>query len=104
MGGLKGTEDEINEAFNSVDTDGSGVDLNEFKKAIKSERLVELNLRNVLDKMGVKLNDMGGNYESFKATEQRRRLMKKEYEEKLANKTKEMISRLAVLSSQDVPK
>merc|ERR1711879_893184 len=43
--GLKGTSDEIDEAFKSVDTNNSGlVDLQEFQKAIKDERLLELNL------------------------------------------------------------
>ena len=47
--GLKGSEAEINDAFISVDTDRSGVvDLNEFKKAIKGERMAELNLKHVL--------------------------------------------------------
>ena len=64
--------------------------MNEFKTAIKGERLVELNLKNVLGKMGVQLNNQAGQYERFKATEQRRRLMKKEYEARLAEKTKEM--------------
>jgi len=102
--GLKGTEEEINEAYEGVDTDGSGViDINEFKTAIKGERMVELNLKNVLGKMGVQLNDMGGEYERFKATEQRRRLMKKEYETKLAEKTREMIVALSDLTDKDVP-
>lgn len=69
--GLKGSEEEINDAFESVDADGSGViDLDEFITAIKSERMVELNLRNVLQKMGVQLNNVGGQYDRFKATEQ----------------------------------
>ena len=63
---------------------------------------MELNLRNVLDKMGVQLNNLGGRYDQFKATEQRRRLMKKEYEEKLNKRTKEIIQRLAKISDRDV--
>merc|ERR1712048_1030572 len=52
--GLKGTEEEIKDAFKSVDKNNSGlIDLNEFKTAIKAERLMELNLSQVLDKMGV---------------------------------------------------
>merc|ERR1712087_319947 len=54
--GLKGTETEIKNAFAGVDTNNSGlVDLNEFMTAIKSERMAELSLKNVLEKMGVKL-------------------------------------------------
>lgn len=52
--GLKGSEEEINDAFLSVDTNNSGeIDINEFMKAIKSERLLELNLSRVFDKMGI---------------------------------------------------
>eukprot|EP00492_Amphilonche_elongata_P001168 TRINITY_DN1704_c0_g1_i1.p1 TRINITY_DN1704_c0_g1~~TRINITY_DN1704_c0_g1_i1.p1 ORF type:complete len:192 (-),score=57.63 TRINITY_DN1704_c0_g1_i1:126-701(-) len=51
--GLKGSDDEIAEAFHSVDKNESGtIDANEFKTAIKSERMVELNLRGVLEKDG----------------------------------------------------
>ena len=50
--GLKGTEEEIKEAFKNVDKNNSGlIDLREFKTAIKSERLMELNLSQVLDKV-----------------------------------------------------
>merc|ERR1712142_202676 len=56
--GLKGEESEIQGAFQSVDTNRSGlVDINEFKTAIKSERMSELSLMNVLDKMGVQWNN-----------------------------------------------
>merc|ERR1711881_201472 len=52
--GLKGSESELEEAFNEVDEDHSGfVDLSEFMKTIRSNRLTELNLARVLDKMGV---------------------------------------------------
>merc|ERR1712048_730362 len=44
--GLKGSEDEINDSFKSVDRNHSGlIDLDEFKNAIKSDRLMELNLK-----------------------------------------------------------
>merc|ERR1711972_741277 len=52
--GLKGTEEEIKEAFKGVDTNNSGlVDINEFCTAIRGERLLELNLKSLFDKMGV---------------------------------------------------
>merc|ERR1711879_506390 len=52
--GLKGTSDEIDDAFKAVDTNNSGlVDLQEFQKAIKDERLLELNLGQFLNKLGV---------------------------------------------------
>merc|ERR1712176_1508205 len=49
--GLKGQQNEIQEQFESVDTNNSGtIDLQEFKRAIKGARMVELNLKFLLDK------------------------------------------------------
>jgi len=54
--GLKGSEDEIAEAFRGVDVDDSGfVDMSEFMAAIKGERLLELSLGAFLEKMGVEV-------------------------------------------------
>merc|ERR1712062_103583 len=79
--GLKGSEDEINDAFKSVDTNNSGlVDIDEFKTAIKGERMMELNLGHLLTKMGVQLNNIDGKFDAFQATEKRRRLMKAKME------------------------
>merc|ERR1712110_709525 len=65
--GLKGSKDEIEDAFTSVDRDNSGViDLDEFRNAIKSERLAELNLRVVLKKMGVHMETVEDRYSKFK--------------------------------------
>lgn len=51
--GLKGSETEIKEAFGNVDNNNSGmIDIDEFKNAIKGERMMELNLKHVLTKMG----------------------------------------------------
>merc|ERR1712062_231209 len=78
--GLKGTELEIKEAFKSVDVNNSGlVDLNEFKEAIRGERLLELKLKSLFDQMGVEYNNSETRFAAFKATEKRRRLMKKEW-------------------------
>eukprot|EP00492_Amphilonche_elongata_P002514 TRINITY_DN276_c0_g2_i1.p1 TRINITY_DN276_c0_g2~~TRINITY_DN276_c0_g2_i1.p1 ORF type:complete len:300 (-),score=75.41 TRINITY_DN276_c0_g2_i1:224-1123(-) len=102
--GLKGTEAEINDSFKSVDVNSSGlVDLNEFLTAIKGSRMAELSLANVLSKMGVQLNNLDGQFDNFKATEKRRRLMKKEYEENVAKVTKDIIKKLATVSNRDVP-
>merc|ERR1712038_1054370 len=102
--GLKGSEGEIQDAYKGVDTNNSGlIDLDEFKTAIKSERLMELNLSQVLGKLGVELGNNAAKFESFKATETRRRLMKQQYEENVAKTTKEIIQKLAVMSSVDVP-
>merc|ERR1712062_293140 len=52
--GLKGSEDEIKDAFKKVDTNNSNfIDLEEFVTAITSERMMELSLTQVLNKMGV---------------------------------------------------
>ena len=71
--GLKGTENEITSAFNSVDSDNSGlVDLNEFISAIRTEKLMALNLKSVLDKMGVKYATDTNAFEAFKKAQARR--------------------------------
>jgi hypothetical protein len=83
--GLKGDEDEIKDAFKSVDTNSSGlVDINEFKKAIKGERMLELSLTTVLSKMGVEVGNTESRFRAFKDTEKRRRLMKKEWEARVS--------------------
>ena len=102
--GLKGSEEEINKAFRDVDTNRSGeVDLGEFMRAIKSERMEELNLKHVLGKMGVQLNNLDGQYDRFKATEQRRRLLKKKWEENIGHLTKKIITKLSIVTSTPVP-
>merc|ERR1712037_614009 len=108
--GLKGSEREILNAFDDVDTDSSGfVDLQEFVKAIKSNRSTELSLSVLLTQMDGHLEGMDGffanyNYKLeeqkklaaermasqeekfrvFQQTARRRRIMKKQMEEKLA--------------------
>jgi Ca2+-binding EF-hand superfamily protein len=102
--GLKGTEDEIVEAFQGVDTNNSGlVDLQEFQKAIKGERLLELNLGQVLNKLGVNYQTNADHYEAYQNAQRRRRLMKKEYEANVSKVTKDIINKLAAVSSVDVP-
>ena len=45
--GLKGSEQEVRDAFRGVDTNNSGfIDLGEFQTAIMSERMMELSLVN----------------------------------------------------------
>ena len=52
--GLKGSEDEIADAFKKVNANNSGlIDKNGFIEAIRGERMLELSLRQVLKKMGV---------------------------------------------------
>merc|ERR1712187_886840 len=82
--GLKGSEEEINDAFISVDKNNSGlIDLDEFKTAIKSERLMELNLKSVFDKLGIKYATDEQRYKAFKEKAMKRRLMKKQMEERM---------------------
>ena len=103
--GLKGTEAEIQDAFKDVDTNNSGlIDNAEFLKAIKGERMMELSLTRVLNKMGVQYADAQSQYEAFKKTSARRRLMKKQYEADVAKYTKEIISKLSGLSDTHIPK
>merc|ERR1712146_508891 len=71
--GLKGSEDEINDSFKSVDTNNSGlVDIDEFINAIKGSRMAELSLGSLLSKMGVQWQQNAGQFDKFKATEKRR--------------------------------
>merc|ERR1712187_866359 len=92
--GLKGTPSELDEAFTKVDTNGSGmIDLEEFITAIRNERMVELNLKNVFDKLGVKVAGVNNKYEAFAKTMKRRRLLKKKMEDNIERATKNIISK-----------
>ena len=78
--GLKGSEREVAEAFTSVDKNNSGlIDIDEFKNTIKNERMAELLLTTVLEKMGVNLANANGQFDAFKATAQRRRIMETDW-------------------------
>ena len=100
--GLKGTPDEINKAFNEVDVDGSGVvSFKEFSDAIQGNRLAELNVSGLLTKMdgtlsnlGSYLAKVGNSFDILKKTEERRRLMKEEWEANIDSKTVEIIQKL----------
>ena len=65
--------------------------------------MAELSLGSLLSKMGVQWQQKAGAFENFKATEKRRRLMKKEMERKTAEVTKDIIKKLAAISGKDVP-
>jgi len=102
--GLKGSEAEIKDAFKGVDTNNSGlVDIDEFITAITGSRMAELSLGSLLSKMGVQWQHKAGAFENFKATEKRRRLMKKEMEQRSNEVTKDIIKKLATISGKDVP-
>jgi Ca2+-binding EF-hand superfamily protein len=65
--------------------------------------MAELSLGKVLQKMGVQLNNLDGQYERFQATMQRRRLMKKQYEEDLSKMADMMIDKLCGLVKKELP-
>ena len=53
--------------------------------------------------MGVQLNNQGGQFDAFTATETRRRLLKQQMEDQVSSTTKEIIVKLISLSNCDVP-
>ena len=102
--GLKGTQSELDEAFTKVDTNRSGmIDLNEFVDAIRNERMVELNLKNVFDRLGVKVSGENKKYEAFAKATKRRRLLKKKMEDSIETATKSIITKLLTLNKRSVP-
>merc|ERR1712079_861252 len=104
---LQGDDEEVKNAFRSVDVDNSGiVERREFVDAIKGARMAELSLSVLMTQMDGQLEgledifleykrkqeearlqaqadlEMGAEaFAKFKATAKRRRLMKKQYEE-----------------------
>ena len=102
--GLKGSEQEVADAFKDVDIDKSGlIDLNEFMEAIRGERMLELSLGSVLKKMGVQYDSSASQYEAFQKSQNRRRLMKKQWEENIAAITVQIIEKLSSLSKVTIP-
>jgi Ca2+-binding EF-hand superfamily protein len=102
--GLKGTQIELDEAFAKVDANQSGlIDLDEFITAIRSERLMELNLKKVFDKLGVKVEGVNRTFEAFQKTVKRRRLLKKKMEDSIERATKSIISKLLSLNKRKIP-
>ena len=123
---LKGDEEEIINSFKGVDVDNSGiVERREFVDAIKGARMAELSLSVLMTQMDGQLEGLEdifsdykrkqeearlqaasdleaskGAYAKFKATAKRRRLMKKAYEEKIANKTHELVKQLREIAGE----
>eukprot|EP00492_Amphilonche_elongata_P000653 TRINITY_DN1379_c0_g1_i1.p1 TRINITY_DN1379_c0_g1~~TRINITY_DN1379_c0_g1_i1.p1 ORF type:complete len:235 (-),score=100.42 TRINITY_DN1379_c0_g1_i1:2-649(-) len=88
--GLKGSEAEVNRAFDDVDSDKSGfVDLKEFIDTIKSERMTELSLNHVLKRMGVHFDESQKAYDAYKRKAQRRRILKKKKKYRLRGRSSE---------------
>ena len=102
---LKGDPEEVKETFAGVDANGSGyISSDEFLKGMKGARMEELSNRVLIlaleDEYGSIENfiqQQKGDYGNYKNTVQRRRLLKKKYEENLANQTKRLIAVLSEL-------
>ena len=87
-----------------VDTNKSGqVDINEFKTAIKSERMMELNMGSLFSKLGIEVASKEDRFRAFEATMRRRRLMKQNYEENVQKATKNIIEKLCQVTGKAVP-
>ena len=116
--GLSATRDEVDQAFKGVDVDGSGIiSIVEFMQAIKDSRSAELSLGLLVEKMDGHLEGMEGffadyknklteskreaqealanseeRFKKFQQTACRRRLMKKQMEEKIRELGGKLIS------------
>ena len=124
--GLEGTADEVDKAFDGVDTDKSGkIDRREFTWAISSARLPELSMNVIMEQMGGQLEGLEdifsdykrkleesrkaalenmknseGKFLDFQATAQRRRVLKKKYEEEVATQMRAIVRKLRVLNGE----
>ena len=122
--GLDGTQEEIDAAFNGVDSDNSGmVDKNEFMFAITTSRMADLSLSVILSQMDGKLEGLEGifteyrnglaqakeeaakrmaegeaSYLNFQATTRRRRMLKKKMEEQIAIQMRTIVRKLKTLN------
>lgn len=99
--GLKASPEELREAFDSVDTNSSGfVDRSEFISAVKESRLPELNLKVVMESIGVHLTSLMDKWNSFSATQRRRRKQRKTMEATLAERLAEMVDVLSQITGK----
>jgi len=99
--GLKASPEELQQAFNAVDTNSSGfVDRAEFISAIKESRLPELNLKVVMESIGVHLTGLMDKWNSFSSTQQRRRKQRKTMEATLAERLSEMVDVLSQITGK----
>jgi len=96
--GLKGTGDELRDAFDQVDTDKSDfVDRPEFGMALKDNRLTELNMNILFEAMGISVATVQDRYASMTATNDRRRKQRKTMEATLAERMEHMVNELCSL-------
>lgn len=99
--GLKGSSEETRAAFDEVDANKSGlVDKREFIDAVKSNRLPELNMNIVFDALGIELTSLADKFNSFSATQRRRRAQRKDMEATLADRLAEMVTVLCQITGK----
>ena len=78
--------------------------MEEFINAIKGERLLELNLTRVFDKLGVNYATSAEKYEAFKKKAARRRLLAKQTQERTEQMVQSITVSLADFAGVDLPK
>merc|ERR1719499_928692 len=82
--GLGGNEDELKDYFSSVDRlggSGKGMDVRQFMRIVKNERLAELSLRSRLATLEYLFGKIEGRLMSQEATAARRRLQRQKQDE-----------------------
>jgi Ca2+-binding EF-hand superfamily protein len=122
--GLDGEREEVDGAFDSVDSDKSGkIDEKEFTWAVSSNRMADLSMSVILTQMDGKLDGLEDifteykanlakaqqeaqerlqnsqdDYMNFQATVRRRRMLKKQMQEQIANQVRIIVRKLRVLN------
>jgi len=99
--GLTASPEELQESFNTVDTNSSGyVDRSEFIAAVKDNRLPELNMNLLMEAMGVQLGSISDRFNAFSNTQRRRRGQRKTMEATLAERLSEMVTVLSQITGK----
>jgi len=108
---LGGSDEEIKQAFQSVDSDYSGlIEWSEFSKAIKESRLSELGIQAILGSIGVEMDNVlakfqrdKGNYDAMQATMRRRAQRSREMQETVGKLLGELLSAVGDKVEIDLP-
>merc|ERR1719361_3112046 len=113
--GLKGSADEVDRAFHSVDANHSGrIDCDEFVEAIKTNRASELSTTLIMEQMEGQLEGLDSIFaeyrmkqeesrKKFQKTMLRRRMMKKKFDAQLKDQTKVLRAALEDLLDEKDP-
>lgn len=127
--GLKGSVDQITRSFDKVDVDSSGiVDRREFIMAIRDSRLAELSMGVLVEKMDGHLEGLEaffsdykrradeakkeamkqmelqqGHFAAYKATQRRRRIMKKQMEENIRQMMSILVTKMCEVNKEPIP-